>query len=313
LQYKAEILDGKEPRFAPFNENDPKAGRAGVLGWEKVQSTTFVYLGWNCRRPLFADKRTRQAMSHAFPKTRIIRETFVGLGQPILADVVVGSRYYNTDLKPYAFDLKKAKELLAAAGWADGDGDGLLDKQVDGKKVDFSFTFKYMANRPEYDNTLTTFKNELRKIGIDLKPLPMEWKELVKAMEDRDFDAVISGWRMGFDVDFYQLWHSSQADVPSGSNHCGFRNARVDELADKLRTTFDTEARVAIAKEIQSIIHDEQPYTFFRAGQGIFVWQNRPAPEAAPEPGRWLDGVVRGLDELPPLTNRSSVYWTIQP
>jgi len=206
---------------------------------------------------------------------------------------------------PYAFDLERAKVLLAEAGWSDSDGDGTLDKEVDGKRLPFRFIIKYYSDSPEWDNTLLIYKNELRRIGIDVEPKPFQWKELIRVYEDKDFDAVVGGWRMDWDIDYYQLWHSTQADVQGGSNHCGFKNARVDELADKLRATFETSERIAIAKEIQAIIHEEQPYTFFRSGEGIFVWQNH-GKEAT---DLYLKGVTIGLDTLHPLVNRSAASW----
>lgn len=305
LRYKAEILDHKEPRFAALDPKDPKAGRKGELAWERVKSLNFSYLGWNMRRPLFSDKRVRQAMSHAFPKQRIIDEVFFGLGQPILTDVHPDNQYANTEVKPYAFDLERAKTLLAESGWSDSDGDGTLDKEIDGKRLPFRFVIKYYADSPEWDNTLLIYKNELRRIGIDLTQMPLQWKELIRVYEDKDFDAVVGGWRLDWDIDYYQLWHSTQADVQGGSNHCGFKNARVDELADKLRQTFDTAERIAIAKEIQAIIHEEQPYTFFRSGEGIFVWQNHGKPAT----DLYLKGVTHALDTLHPLANRAAAYW----
>ncbi len=305
LKYKSEILDHNEPRFAAFDPANPKAGRQGQLGWERVKSMSFSYLGWNMRHAPFNDKRVRQAMSFAFPKDRIIKEVFYGLGQPVLSDVHPDSQYCNKDLKPFTFDLAKAKTLLAEAGWTDSDGDGILDKTTDGVKKSFSFTIKYIANRPEYDNTLMIFSNELRKIGIEMKPSPFEWKELMRVLEDKDFDAVVGAWQMDWDIDYFQLWHSSQVDLQGSSNHCGFANKEVDELADKLRTTFDTAERVAIAKRIQAIIAEEQPYTFFRSGEGIFCWQN----QGAPAKDRYLDGISQGLDQLNPLVNRSRLFW----
>jgi peptide/nickel transport system substrate-binding protein len=305
LRYKSEVLDHKEPRFAAFDPKDPKAGRTGELAWERVKRLAFSYLGWNLRRPLFNDKRVRQALSHAFPKQRIIDEVFFGLGQPVLCDAPPESQYCNRDLKPYSFDLAKAKALLAEAGWNDSDGDGVLDREVDGKRVPFKFTIKYYANSAEWDSTLLIFKDELRKIGVDLDPKSFEWKELMRVYEDKDFDAIVGGWQMDWDIDYYQLWHSSQAEVQGGSNHCGFVNPRVDELAIKLRKTFDTAERVAIAKEIQAIIHEEQPYTFFRSGEGIFIWQNKGAAAS----DRYLKGVTDGLDKLNPLVNRSPLLW----
>jgi ABC-type transport system substrate-binding protein len=117
---------------------------------------------------------------------------------------------------------------------------------------------------------------------------------------------------MGWDLDFYQLWHSSQADEQGGSNHCGFKNAEVDRLAVELRATFEEPQRIAICQRIQAIIHEEQPYTFFRSAEGIFTWKNR-APAGDHTAGRWLGGVTEGLDRLHPLKNRTPLFWHILP
>ncbi len=308
LQYKSEVLDRAEPRFAAFNESDPKAGRKGELGWERIKDNAFYYLGWNLRRAPFDDKRVRQAMAHIFPKSRIIRDVYFGLGQSILADAHPDTPYYHRDLKPFRNDAKLARDLLTAAGWVDSDGDGLLDKTINGQKVKFSFTIKYYANSPEWDNALGIFRNELKKFGIECKPTPLEWKELLRVYEDKDFDAVTGGWQKGWDLDYYQTWHSSQAEVQSGSNHCGFKNARVDELAEKLRLIFPIPERIAICKEIQAILHEEQPYLFFRSAEAVVVWQNLP-PAGSSDRERWLDGVVRGLDEYHPLMVWNSKYY----
>jgi len=314
LKYKSEVLDRKEPRFAALDPQDPKAGRRGELGWERVKRMAFQYLGWNERRPLFADKRVRQALAMAFPKDRIIRDVFYGLGQPICSDVHPDSPDYNRDLVPWPYDLARAKALLAEAGWVDRDGDGLLDRVIDGKPTPLRFAIKYNANSPEWDNTLAIFRNELKTLGIGLDLQTFEWKEMLRIYEDRDFDAVVGGWQMDWDIDYFQLWHSSQADVPSGSNHCGFKNPRVDELADRLRTTFEPLARRAIIHEIQAILHEEQPYLFFRSAEGIFTWQNQPPGGKPAEKDRWLAGVTEGLDTLHPLKNRSPVTWRfVQP
>ena len=113
---------------------------------------------------------------------------------------------------------------------------------------------------------------------------------------------------MGFDLDFYQLWHSSQIDAPGGSNHCAFSDPEVDTLAVQFREEFDLEKRLVIAKRIQQRIHDLQPYTFFMSPKSIFAWQNR-APPGSKERNRYLAGVEWGLDHLHPLKNRSPLSW----
>jgi ABC-type transport system substrate-binding protein len=309
LKYKSEILDHSEKRFARLDPNDPTAGRSGELGWERVKGMSFQYIGWNMRKTPFDDKRVRQAMTHAFPKERIIKDVFYGLGKPVLSDVLLDSQYCNTELAPYAFDLGRAKALLTEAGWSDSDGDGVLDRQIGAERKPFSFEVKYFANSPEWDNTLAVYRKELQKLGVDMKPVPYEFKELMRIYEDKDFNAVVGGWQMDWDLDYFQLWHSSQVDLQGSSNHCGFANKRVDELADQLRQTFEVPKRIAIAKEIQAIIHEEQPYTFFKSGEGIFVWQNRPASGQPMPPERYLAGVIKGLDSFHPLVNRTRTVW----
>ena len=308
LKYKSEVVDGKEPRFAKADPANPKAGRTGELGWELTKRFAFSYIGWNNRRPLFTDAKVRRAMSHAFPKERLIQDVFMGLGEPILSDVHPDNEAYNRTLQPYAFDLARAKALLAEAGWTDSDGDGLLNRTVEGKKLSFRFEVRYYANSPEWDNALSIYRDTLRQIGIELTPKPAEWKELLRVYEDRDFDAVVGTWGMSWDQDIYQLWHSSQIDIPNGSNLCAFANARVDALAIELRESFEPAVRKRILDEFQQIIHDEQPYTFFMSPKVVFAWQNR-KPPGSTATGRYLEGVIKGLDTLHPLVVRSQLYW----
>jgi ABC-type transport system substrate-binding protein len=245
------------------------------------------------------------------PKQRIINEVFFGLGRPQIGPVHLDNPYFNKALIDYAFDPAKAKALLSEAGWADSDGDGWLDKVIDGKKTPFRFVLKYGANNPVVDAMMLIYRDELRKLGIDFEPKPFEWKELLRIYEEKDFDAMMGGWSLGTDLepDFWQLWHSSTADMPRTSNHCGFRNQRVDELSDALRQAFEPAERAKIINEVQAIIHDEQPNLFFTSGEGIFIWQNKPVPGSKPEADRWLEGVTYGLDSYHPLFGRDKLRW----
>jgi ABC-type transport system substrate-binding protein len=299
-QYRSQILD----------RADRKAGRTGEFAWEQVRSHSYQYLGWNLRRPLFADKRVRHALAHAFPKQRIIDEVYFGLGRPQIGPIHLDNPYFNKTLVDFAYAPAKAKAQLAEAGWSDSDGDGWLDKELDGKRSAFRFKLKYGANNPVADSMLLIYRDELRKLGIDLETVPYEWKELLRIYEQKDFDAMMGGWSLGdLEPDFWQLWHGSTADLPRTSNHCGFRNDRVDVLADALRAAFEPSERAKIIDEVQAIIHEEQPYLFFRSPESIFIWQNQPAKGAKVEADRWLQGVVNGLDGYHPLFSRDNRLW----
>ncbi len=271
-QYKSQVLDGKEKRFALYADN--KKADLACIPFKRL---SYTYIGWNAKRSLFADRRVRQAMSYLFPRERALQESYFGLGALLNSNVHPDTIYANPNLPAYNFDPDKAIELLLEAGWDDTDGDGLLDAFVDGKQQSFTFKMKYYKDSPSWTNTLLLFEEELRKVGIKMERLELEWKDLLKVYEDRDFDAVSGGWRMPFEVDFEQLWHSRFAEEPRSSNFCGFANSRADELIKAMQTEFDVQKRIAIAHEFQEIIHREQPYTFFRAAESIVTWQNQGA------------------------------------
>jgi peptide/nickel transport system substrate-binding protein len=81
-------------------------------------------------------------------------------------------------------------------------------------------------------------------------------------MEEKKFDAYTGAWVLFWYADPYQIWHSSQADVPKGSNIVGFRNKQADALMEELRATIEPEKRTELLRALHRIIYAEQPYTF---------------------------------------------------
>ena len=261
--YKRDIVEAKS---GPFVE--------GTLGHKVIDRFAYYYIGWNADKPLFADRKVRLAMTHAMNRQQMIDKVFHGLGT-----IQTGSYYHKMDIndptvEPYPFDLGKARALLDEAGWKDSNGDGIRDKVVDGQKVNFDFNI-LTYNSPTYRSMLNIFKEDLRKIGVRMNPQPVDWPTMQKKMDEKAFDAFTGGWGLDWLTDPYQLWHSSQADIPKGSNRVGFRHKRADEIIEELRVTFDDSERRALLRELHRIFHHEQPYTFFFSPKSVVAWQPR--------------------------------------
>ncbi len=245
----------------------------------KYLSFGYTWLGYNLTKPLFQDVRVRQAMAHAIDKEEIVKGVLLGLGVPTIGPYKPGTWVYNDAIEPYSYDPEKAKALMAAAGWADSDNDGLLDK--DGKT--FSFTILTNQGNDLRIKTATIIQNRLRQVGIQVDIRTVEWAAFLKEFVDKGrFDAIILGWNILQDPDIFDVWHSSKA-VPGDLNLVGFKNAEVDRLLDEGRSTMDRKKRKAIYDELQVILHREQPYCFLYVPYALPLVQNRfQGIEAAP-------------------------------
>jgi peptide/nickel transport system substrate-binding protein len=226
----------------------------------KYPALAYSYIGYNQKSPLFQDRRVRQALTMLVDRERIIRDIMHGLAIPIKGPFPPASQYSDPELKPLPYDPERAKRLLAEAGWRDTDGDGILEK--DGRK--FSFTMLQVANHPTQMRMFPLLKESFGAAGIEMKIQSLEWSVYLERLENRTYDACSLGWSTNFDPDPYQVWHS-QGIAPPGSNHIGYANKELDALIEELRATFDMPRRIAVARRIERIIHEDQPYTFLYA------------------------------------------------
>lgn len=229
----------------------------------------YNYIGWNGRSILFSDKRVRRAMTHLVNRKEILQKLLFGLGKIVTGNFYINSKSYNKNIKPYPFDIEKGKSMLKDAGWVDSDNDGILDKGG----VKFSFTLTLPSGRKLPERIATIMKEDLAGAGIEMEINRYEWAVFLQKIHQRDFDAVILGWSLGYSGDPYQLWHSSQ--VEQGSNFCGFVNAEADRIIERARREFNEEKRIAMYRRFHEIIHEEQPYTFLYCTPALQVVSRR--------------------------------------
>ncbi len=227
------------------------------INCHRYLSSAYSYIGYNQKNPLFRAKEVRQALTMLVDREKIARELYHDLAEIVTSPFFPGSKYYDQSLKPWHYDVKAARKLLAKSGWRDLDGDGILEK--DGRK--FSFTMLQVANHPIQQRMLPMLKESFAAAGIEMKIQTVEWSVYIQRLNDRNYDACTLGWSSSFDSDLYQVWHSSQI-ANGGSNHIGYANPELDALLERMQTTFDLAERQKIAREIGEILHEEQPYTF---------------------------------------------------
>jgi len=236
---------------------------------------TYTYIGWNNDHPIFRDKRVRQAMTHLTPRKQIVESVLFGLGEVVDSHIYLFRPEYDKTLKTYPFDPQKALALLRDAGWRDTDGDGVLDKVIDGETTPLRFEIKINSGNAVRKSVALVLLDELHKHGIAASVRELDWTIFLNDVKNHQFDAVVLGWQMSTtEPDAYQVWHSSQA-ANKGSNAISYKNDRVDEILEQYRREFDEEKRIQLYKEFQQILHEEQPYTFLYVSKRVSAVHRR--------------------------------------
>ena len=223
---------------------------------------SYTYIGWNNVNPIFQDMRVRQAMTYLTNREQMVKTILFDLGQVVDGPIYRFRPEYDESLPSHPFDPQKALALLRESGWQDTDGDGILDKEIDGQRTPFRFEIKFNSGNDIRKGVALALQDELRKHGIDANVRALDWTIFLDEMRNHKFDAVILGWAMSVtEPDAYQVWHSSQAEN-KGSNMISYKNPRVDAILEEYRRSFDAAKRIELYHEFQRILNVEQPYTF---------------------------------------------------
>lgn len=227
-------------------------------------SMAYSYFGINMRNPKFEDVRVRKAMAHLTDVEKIIHVIGYDLGKRVNGPVNPYKKgAFNDTITPYDYNVEKAKTLLAEAGWKDSNGNGTLDKVLNGKPTEFNITFTYNAGNDSRRDAALIFKEACRQVGINVDVVPQEWSIYIDNQKKHDFEMFYGAWIGSTSPDDpKQIWHTES--INGGSNYVYFGNAETDKLIEDIRSELDEAKRNDLYRKFQVVVHDQVPY--------IFIW-----------------------------------------
>lgn len=222
----------------------------------------FNYIPWNLRRPKLADLRVRQALAHAMDMEAFVANVAHGLAKLPTGPQCYFGPSYDHDVVRLGFDLARAEELLAEAGWYDRDGDGVVDK--DGTPLEIEMLIQ--SGNTSAETFARMYQESLARVGVRLEVTAVDNATYFQRINERDFDAGMAGWSVDVtENDPVQLWHSKSA-VKGGSNHAGVIDAKVDALIARGDRELDDETRWGLWRELHRYLYENvQPYLYREA------------------------------------------------
>ncbi len=200
--------------------------------------------GWyfNAKNPYLAKKEVRQAVAYALDMTQFAKDSLYDLGKPGIGPIAPGNFAFDKDLKPYTYDLDKAKALIKQAGTP---------------PADISFiTNKGNVLREDF---LTYTQAQLDKIGWKIKPEAIEFATLIDRVLKKDFD--VEGVNsVGTTVDPGELY--DQFTTGTARNYGNYSNPQLDPLLKQVKQELDPQKQLPLYKQIQAIIMEDVPFHF---------------------------------------------------
>ena len=170
-----------------------------------------------------ADSAIRQAVNYAIDRQALVEGVLEGYGS-VAYGPVSGLAWEEPSAAIEDAQPQKAQEILAAGGWTDSNGDGVLEK--DGLTAEF--TILYPASDSTRQALALTTAEMLKPIGIQANVEGKSWDEIEPAMHS---NVVVFGWGSHDQTEMYNLYYS-QAAQGDFYNAGYYANQAIDKTLD---------------------------------------------------------------------------------
>ena len=215
-------------------------------------SVRTIYMGFNCLKEPFTDKRIRQALNYAVNKEAIVGPVLGGAGRVSDAPISPGIFGYEP-IRTYEYNVEKAKALLAEAGFPQG----------------FETTLHSAVGRYYKDvSVAAAVAADLLKVGVKAEIKMMDWDTYIpfifRDKEVAEHKLYVLGWNtVTGDADYglHTLFYSGEWPR-EGMNASFFKNEKLDQLLEAARSTANPKERKKLYKEAMTLIVEDAPWIF---------------------------------------------------
>ena len=237
-----------------------------------IPSPFLIFVMMNTTIPPFDKKEVRQAVAYSTPYQVIIDEIYKGQAQIGKSLVPNGMPTSDFSTNVYELNLDKAKELLAAGGYPEGEGLPEITLTVGGDDV-------------QKERIAIVLQDSLKQIGMNVTIQKLPYAQFNELEQGSKLQIWTDEWLSWVNDPYYHMsWLGSSA---SPTNYPKFKIDRVDEIVNTYALSEDSPEKEAASKEAQALIIEECPYVY--ACQPNWLLYTRAD----------IDGYVYYNDELP--------------
>ena len=204
-----------------------------------IRAPGYQFMVFNFSRSYLEDKRVRRAMAHAINRPLIVNQLLKGEAELAEGPIPPANPYFNTAVKPWAYDPARARALLQEAGW------------------DFNRTIilRVPTGNILRERTGDIIRENLVAVGLKAEIQKSDFPTHLAALTGKNYDIGLIGWAGPTDPDV-----SSQFRTGGQYNFGHHSIARMDQLLDEGVRVSDSARRKTIYNQFQELFADELPY-----------------------------------------------------
>jgi peptide/nickel transport system substrate-binding protein len=201
--------------------------------------------------PLASQRLLRQALNYAIDRHRIVTYVLHGRGIPahhgVLPPTMPG---FADSVNGYRYDIDRARDLLASAGFPNGNGCPPLLLQL--------------GNNPRTASVAEAIQEMWREIGITVELRQVDFPQHLSQVRSGELAMWRTSWMGDYpDPENFLALFTTQNLSPSGPNTTHIRRADLDDLyARALSPALTFEERASLYHQMERIVLEESPWIF---------------------------------------------------
>ncbi|WP_375702217.1 ABC transporter substrate-binding protein [Bartonella sp. AA89HNZF] len=222
---------------------------------EEVLEPSMMYWGFNMTNPIFAKEKVRLAMRYLIDYEGLGKKLLKGIGVPRASFIPLGNfgALDEKEGQPFTFDVAKAKQLLAEAGYPNG----------------FEANF-LVSNAPYRLLVAQSLQDSAAQAGVRLKIERLAGTQLFSKLYARAFDTIFVGWnndsadphtmasRLVYNPD--NRFEAKNTAYPSWQH--GYFDAKMNQKVEEALFQKDPQKRAQLYADLQRELMQKGPYAF---------------------------------------------------
>lgn len=243
-----------------------ESGRFEFLNYELPQYTA-VFI--NMDNKILKKNKVRVALQKAIDKNELTK---------ILSNkTLVDTPLMELDQSEWLFkpNIEEANGALFDSGYkVDENSENPYRKVSDEENLKFVLLVRQFNEgtfaAEEMKKVVDFLVESWEQIGVEIEAQYAYPDEFAARIQNRDYDLLLTGQSLGYNLDTYSYWHSSQADG-NGLNLSNYKSFAADSLIETTRKTFVNENKEEFLKDLAKEIKEDVPAIFLYRPSYVFA------------------------------------------